>query len=380
MPVRSANTRQARCSCTSGPAPWNPCHHLGDIDAVVPEPDHGLEPTHRDDAGVHIDPGVRVDKGLTTFTMNFSKNAMGVSAVSTSLDEVDGVLPSPPFQDVAVGGHGDLASASHRRVEPSMSVNKTSPPPKEQPPGQRTPPQNLTRDKLLPGTSPESDPGVSPKHTQRQRATSHASSMSSSSAYTDRSTSRIPSATVVIPSVPTASVPAPIIVRAIPTTMRSTRSVSVPAARSRARAAKDDAAGAGRDDVDAHPALVQGGPAAGRRAPQALALQRRFVADAPHDLRAPLTVLPTRGADVGPTCSQQRCGQHPAGGECVGGRHPAARRHRRRPAGVGDNEGRRNSPGPGRPCGSGEMRAGQYGRLCPYGGVTMGSTRTAQPR
>src|SRR5882724_7409601 len=67
MPVRSANTRQARCSCTSGPAPWNPCPHLGDIDAVVPGPGHGLEPTRRDDARVHIDPGVRVDKGLITF-------------------------------------------------------------------------------------------------------------------------------------------------------------------------------------------------------------------------------------------------------------------------------------------------------------------------
>jgi hypothetical protein len=30
--------------------------HLGDIDAVVPGPDHRLEPTRRDDAGVHIDP------------------------------------------------------------------------------------------------------------------------------------------------------------------------------------------------------------------------------------------------------------------------------------------------------------------------------------
>ena len=74
------------------------------------------------------------------------------------------------------------------------------------------------------------------KHTQRQRATSNASSMSSSSTCTDRSTSRIPSATLMIPSVPTASVPAPIIVGAIPTTRRST-SVSVPAARSRAGAA-----------------------------------------------------------------------------------------------------------------------------------------------
>src|SRR6267378_416273 len=112
MPVRSANTRQARCSCTSGPAPWNPCHHLGDIDAVVPGPGHGLEPTRRDDADVHIDPGVRVDKGLITF--------------------------------------------HHERLEEGNA-------PKEQPPGQRTPPQNLTTDTLLPGTSPESDPGVSPK-------------------------------------------------------------------------------------------------------------------------------------------------------------------------------------------------------------------------
>jgi hypothetical protein len=124
MPVRSANTRQARCSCTSGPAPWNPCHHLGDIDAVVPGPDHGLEPTRRDDAGVHIDPGVRVDKGLITFHHERLEERNGRERGGHTLDEVDGVLPSPPFQDVALGGLGDLASASHRRVEPSMSVNK----------------------------------------------------------------------------------------------------------------------------------------------------------------------------------------------------------------------------------------------------------------
>ena len=45
------------------------------------------------------------------------------------------------------------------------------------------------------------------KRTQRQRERPTPSSMSSSSTYTDRSTPRIPSATVVIPSVPTASVP-----------------------------------------------------------------------------------------------------------------------------------------------------------------------------
>ena len=201
-----------------------------------PRPDHGLEPTRRDDAGVHIDPGVRVDKGLITFHHERLEERDGHKRGGHTLDEVDGVLPSPPFQDVAVGGLGDLASASHRRVEPSISVNKNVTTPEEQPPGQRTPPQNLTTDTLLPGTSPESDQGVSPKHTQRQRATSNASSMSSSSTCTDRSTSRIPSAMLVIPSVPTASVPAPIIVGAIPTTRRST-SVSVPAARSRAGAA-----------------------------------------------------------------------------------------------------------------------------------------------
>jgi hypothetical protein len=95
MPVRSANTRQARCSCTSGPAPSNPCHHLGDIDAVVPRPDHGLEPTRRDDAGVHIDPGVRVDKGLITFHHERLEERNGRERGGHTLDEVDGVLPSP---------------------------------------------------------------------------------------------------------------------------------------------------------------------------------------------------------------------------------------------------------------------------------------------
>ena len=56
--------------------------------------------------------------------MNVSKKRNGRERGGHTLDEVDGVLPSPPFQDVAVGGLGDLASASHRRVEPSMSVNK----------------------------------------------------------------------------------------------------------------------------------------------------------------------------------------------------------------------------------------------------------------
>jgi hypothetical protein len=45
------------------------------------------------------------------------------------------------------------ASASHRRVEPSTSVNRNVTTPKE-----RTPPQNLTTDTLLPRTSAESGP------------------------------------------------------------------------------------------------------------------------------------------------------------------------------------------------------------------------------
>src|SRR3954469_417445 len=40
----------------------------------------------------------------------------------------------------------------HRRVEPSTSVNKNVTTPKEQPPDQRTPTQNLTTDTLLPRT------------------------------------------------------------------------------------------------------------------------------------------------------------------------------------------------------------------------------------
>src|SRR5258705_3694202 len=88
---------------------------------------------------------------------------MGVSAVATPSTKSTAFSRAPPFQDVAVGGLGDVASASHRRVEPSMSVNKNVTTPKEQPPGQWTPPQNLTTDTLLPGTSPESETGVSPK-------------------------------------------------------------------------------------------------------------------------------------------------------------------------------------------------------------------------
>ncbi|HVQ52020.1 MAG TPA: hypothetical protein VMS92_18410, partial [Mycobacterium sp.] len=56
--------------------------------------------------------------------MNVSKNAMGVSAVATPSTKSTAFSRARPFQDVAVGGLGDLASASHRRVEPSMSVNK----------------------------------------------------------------------------------------------------------------------------------------------------------------------------------------------------------------------------------------------------------------
>jgi hypothetical protein len=52
------------------------------------------------------------------FTMNVSKKRNGRERGGHTLDEVDGVLPSPPFQDVAVGGLGDPASASHRRVDP----------------------------------------------------------------------------------------------------------------------------------------------------------------------------------------------------------------------------------------------------------------------
>ena len=53
------------------------------VPAVVPGIDQRLQPTRRDDAGVHIDPGVRVDQGLIALTMTVSKNAMGVIAVAT---------------------------------------------------------------------------------------------------------------------------------------------------------------------------------------------------------------------------------------------------------------------------------------------------------
>ena len=41
--------------------------HHQQVVAAVPGIDQRLQPTRRDDAGVHIDPGVRVDKVLITF-------------------------------------------------------------------------------------------------------------------------------------------------------------------------------------------------------------------------------------------------------------------------------------------------------------------------
>jgi hypothetical protein len=63
-------------------------------------------------------------RGLTTFHHDRLEERNGCERCGHTLDQVDGVLPSRPFQDVAVGGLADLASASHRQVEPSMSVNK----------------------------------------------------------------------------------------------------------------------------------------------------------------------------------------------------------------------------------------------------------------
>src|SRR6476620_96142 len=60
-----------------------------------PRPDHGLEPTRRDDAGVHIDPGVRVDKGLITFHHERLEERNGRERGGHTLDEVDSVPPEP---------------------------------------------------------------------------------------------------------------------------------------------------------------------------------------------------------------------------------------------------------------------------------------------
>jgi hypothetical protein len=163
-------------------------------------------------------------RGLTTFHHERLEERNGRERGGHTLDEVDGVLPSPPFQNVAVGGLGDLASASHRRVEPSMSVNKNV----------TTPEGAASQSADTPAESHNRHAptwhfaGIRHRLVTKTHSTDNAHRPTPTAHVVveqvyRRSTSRIPSATVVIPSVPTASVPAPIIVGAIPTTRRSTR-------------------------------------------------------------------------------------------------------------------------------------------------------------
>jgi hypothetical protein len=81
--------------------------HYQQIVAVVPGIDQRLQPTRRDDAGVHIDPGVRVDKVPITSDHDRLEERNGRERGGHTLDEVDAVLPSPAFEDVPVGRFGD---------------------------------------------------------------------------------------------------------------------------------------------------------------------------------------------------------------------------------------------------------------------------------
>jgi hypothetical protein len=51
--------------------------------------------------------------GLITFHHERPEECDGRERGGHTLGEVDGVLPCPSFQNVAVSGLGDLASASH---------------------------------------------------------------------------------------------------------------------------------------------------------------------------------------------------------------------------------------------------------------------------
>ena len=81
---------------------------LSDFAAVVPGVDQRLQPPRRDDAGVHIDLGVRVDQGLITFDHDGLEERNGGDRGGHALDEVDAVRLCPAFEDLPVGCFGDV--------------------------------------------------------------------------------------------------------------------------------------------------------------------------------------------------------------------------------------------------------------------------------
>ena len=76
--------------------------------AVVPGIDQRLQPSRRDDAGVDIDLGVRVDQGLIAFHHDGLEERNGRERGGHALDEVDTVRLRPALQDLPVCGFGDV--------------------------------------------------------------------------------------------------------------------------------------------------------------------------------------------------------------------------------------------------------------------------------
>jgi len=90
---------------------------LSDFAVVVPGVDQRLQPTRHDDAGVHIDLGVRVDKCLVTFDHHRFVKRDGRDRGGHALGEVDAVRLCPAFEDLSVARFGD---ALNREVTPSL--------------------------------------------------------------------------------------------------------------------------------------------------------------------------------------------------------------------------------------------------------------------
>ena len=73
-------------------------HQVGDAGTAGPGFNQRLQPSGGDHAGVHVDPGARIDKSLITFDHDGLKEGHRGDSSCDALDEVDAVLLRPALE------------------------------------------------------------------------------------------------------------------------------------------------------------------------------------------------------------------------------------------------------------------------------------------